>query len=95
MIVGPLSFIRLMGPHLARIMGMNTLARILRVLLGGCVMLFADVLGRTVIFPFQVPAGLLAAVLGSPYLLRLLKSRLHCFRHVGFWHSRLRVSERG
>lgn len=35
----------------------------------------ADWAGRMTIFPFQVPAGLLAALIGGPYLMWLLKKR--------------------
>ena len=76
-IVGPLSFAGLMGPHLARALGLRRAAAHLAgsALVGGCLMIWADALGRTLIFPFQIPAGLLAAVLGGPYLLWLLRAR--------------------
>ncbi len=77
LIVGPLSFVGLMGPHLARMLGLRRAAAHLfgSALLGGLVMLAADWLGRGVIFPYQVPAGLLASVIGGPFLLWLLGRR--------------------
>ncbi|QCO19876.1 Fe(3+)-hydroxamate ABC transporter permease FhuB (plasmid) [Azospirillum brasilense] len=77
LIVGPLSFVGLMGPHLARMLGLQRAAAHLlgSALLGGLVMLAADWLGRGVIFPYQVPAGLLASVIGGPFLLWLLGRR--------------------
>jgi iron complex transport system permease protein len=39
----------------------------LTVLLGALLVSVADTLGRTVIAPGQLPAGLLAALVGSPY----------------------------
>ncbi|WP_035681153.1 iron chelate uptake ABC transporter family permease subunit, partial [Azospirillum brasilense] len=77
LIVGPLSFVGLMGPHLARMLGLQRAAAHLTgsALLGGLVMLAADWLGRGVIFPYQVPAGLLASVIGGPFLLWLLGRR--------------------
>ncbi|MBB3264937.1 iron complex transport system permease protein [Azospirillum sp. OGB3] len=77
LIVGPLSFVGLMGPHLARMLGLQRAAGHLAgsALLGGLVMLAADWLGRGVIFPYQVPAGLLASVIGGPFLLWLLGRR--------------------
>lgn len=77
LIVGPLSFVGLMGPHLARMLGLQRAAAHLAgsAMLGGLVMLVADWLGRGVIFPYQVPAGLLASVIGGPFLLWLLGRR--------------------
>ncbi|SMH62888.1 Fe(3+)-hydroxamate ABC transporter permease FhuB [Azospirillum agricola] len=77
LIVGPLSFVGLMGPHLARMLGLQRAAAHLAgsAMLGGLVMLAADWLGRGVIFPYQVPAGLLASVIGGPFLLWLLGRR--------------------
>ncbi|OYD83854.1 iron chelate uptake ABC transporter family permease subunit [Azospirillum brasilense] len=42
---------------------------------GAAAVLAADWLGRGVIFPYQVPAGLLASVIGGPFLLWLLGRR--------------------
>lgn len=77
LLVGPLSFVGLMAPHMARMMGLHrALHHVLgAAVMGGVVMVFADWAGRTVIFPFQVPAGLLATVVGGPYLMWLLRSR--------------------
>jgi ABC-type Fe3+-siderophore transport system permease subunit len=38
-------------------------------LLGALIMVSADWLGRTVLFPRQVPAGLVAALIGAPYFM--------------------------
>lgn len=77
LIVGPMSFVGLMGPHLARMLGLRRAAGHLAgsAALGGLVMLAADWLGRGVIFPYQIPAGLLASVIGGPFLLLLLGRR--------------------
>jgi ABC-type Fe3+-siderophore transport system permease subunit len=77
LIVGPLSFVGLMGPHMARMLGLQRAAGHLvgSALLGGLIMMLADWLGRTVIFPYQIPAGLLASVIGGPFLLWLLGRR--------------------
>lgn len=42
------------------------------VLLGALLVSVADTLGRTVIAPEQLPAGLLAALVGTPYFVWLL-----------------------
>jgi ABC-type Fe3+-siderophore transport system permease subunit len=49
----------------------------LRCRLGACTSspVAADWLGRTLIFPWQVPAGLLAAFVGGPYFMALMWKR--------------------
>lgn len=74
LIVGPLSFVGLMAPHIARRLGF---ARCLpqlaaAALIGAIIMVTADLLGRTIHFPWQLPAGLLSALIGAPVLLVLL-----------------------
>jgi len=73
--IGPLSFVGLMAPHMARLAGFRrALPQLLAsALAGSLILLIADWLGRTLIFPWQVPAGLLAAFIGGPYLLWLLR----------------------
>lgn len=75
--IGPLSFIGIMAPHFARYMGLVRSGEqaIGATLAGGLVLLAADWIGRTVIFPYQVPAGLLTAMLGGPVLLYLIRKR--------------------
>jgi iron complex transport system permease protein len=76
-LVGPLSFAGLMGPHLARLAGFQRPAShcIASALIGGGILLAAEWLGRNIIFPFQIPAGLLATVVGGPFLLLLIGRR--------------------
>ncbi|TAX86000.1 Fe(3+)-hydroxamate ABC transporter permease FhuB (plasmid) [Rhizobium leguminosarum] len=75
--VGPLSFIGLMGPHLAREAG---LARALpqmvgAALIGGGLMVAADFVGRTIVSPYQIPAGLVSALVGAPFLMLMMRKR--------------------
>lgn len=74
LIVGPLSFVGLMAPHIARMAGFQRVMPHMMgsALLGAFIMLVADWLGRNLLFPFQVPAGLLATVIGGPYFLWLM-----------------------
>lgn len=71
LIVGPLTFVGLLAPHLARLAGFSRALPhlIAAALLGALVMVGADVLGRTLIYPRQIPTGLLATLIGAPYLL--------------------------
>lgn len=77
LIVGPLSFVGLMAPHLARRLGMRqVLAELVgAAILGGLVMVAADWFGRTIVFPRQIPAGLAASLIGGPCLIWLLARR--------------------
>ncbi|WP_432721084.1 iron ABC transporter permease [Jeongeupia wiesaeckerbachi] len=72
--VGPVAFVGLMTPHLARLLGFHSLNRRLPVamLLGALLLAVADVLGRMVLAPIEVPAGVTTALIGAPYLLGML-----------------------
>jgi iron complex transport system permease protein len=75
LIVGPLSFVGLMAPHMARLLGFRRPGRQLAaaVLIGALLMVLADWLGRNLIYPFQIPAGLVATAIGCPYFMWLLR----------------------
>ena len=72
--VGPLSFVGLIAPHLARLAGLGRALEqgIGAVLIGAGLMVVSDWLARTVAFPYQLPLGLFAALLAGPYLIWLL-----------------------
>ncbi|GAA0919718.1 iron ABC transporter permease [Pseudonocardia zijingensis] len=72
--IGLLSFVGLVAPHAARALVGARHARVLPVaaLLGGLLVCLADVLGRTVIAPAQLPAGTLTSLIGTPYFAWLL-----------------------
>ena len=73
--VGPLSFVGLMIPHLATTLGAVQLKRQLQLaaILGAALMVFADWLGRYIIFPYEIPAGTIAAIIGGAYFLYLMR----------------------
>ncbi|OBX05435.1 hypothetical protein QV06_02080 [Gallibacterium genomosp. 3] len=75
LIVGTLSFIGLLAPHLAYSLGFNTAKSqlIAASLLGATVMIFADWLGRQWLFPYEIPAGLVATLLGGSYFIILMR----------------------
>ncbi|MDU7343508.1 Fe(3+)-hydroxamate ABC transporter permease FhuB [Enterobacter sp.] len=77
MTIGPLSFVGLMAPHIARMMGFRrTMPHILMsALTGGVMLVFADWCGRMVLFPYQIPAGLLSTFIGAPYFIYLLRKQ--------------------
>ena len=74
-IVGTIGFIGLLAPHAARRMvGVKHQYMFpITILLGGILLTVADFLGRFLLAPKDVPAGLLVSLVGAPYLLYLLK----------------------
>ncbi|MER1978856.1 Fe(3+)-hydroxamate ABC transporter permease FhuB [Pseudocitrobacter faecalis] len=75
--IGPLSFVGLMAPHIARMMGFRrTMPHIvMSTLVGGLLLVFADWCGRMMMFPYQIPAGLLSTFIGAPYFIYLLRKQ--------------------
>jgi iron complex transport system permease protein len=72
--VGPVGFIGLMAPHLASMLGARA-HRTRLWLAGACgalVLVVADIAARTLLAPREIPAGVLTALIGAPYLLALL-----------------------
>lgn len=71
LIIGPLSFVGLMAPHLARVLGHQTAGRqmLIAALAGAALLALADYLARVLLYPNQLPAGLLAALVGGGYFL--------------------------
>ena len=73
LLVGPLSFVGLMAPHLARIAGYRLAGGHLlgAVLIGANVMMVAEWMARNLLYPQQLPTGLIAALIGTAYFLFL------------------------
>lgn len=72
--IGVIGFVGLVAPHAARALVGARHARVIpvAVLLGGLLVGVADPIGRTVIAPAQLPAGLVVALIGAPYFVWLL-----------------------
>ncbi|MBD0384006.1 FecCD family ABC transporter permease [Paenibacillus sedimenti] len=73
--VGAIGFIGLIAPHIARsLVGSRHQWLIpLSALIGADLMLLGDCLGRIIILPREVPVGIMAAVIGAPYFVYLLR----------------------
>ncbi|MFH8484616.1 iron ABC transporter permease [Streptomyces longisporoflavus] len=71
---GTIGFVGLVAPHAARALVGRRHVRVVPVaiLLGATLVCLADLLGRTVIAPAQMGAGLMTAVVGTPYFVYLL-----------------------
>ncbi|WP_255418553.1 ABC transporter permease [Paracoccus sp. JM45] len=75
--VGMIPFVGLVVPNLvARIMGDNLRASLPVVALSGAVLVMAcDLIGRLVIYPYEVPAGMILGIFGALLFLWLLHRR--------------------
>lgn len=74
-IVGIIGFVGLIVPHIAR-MFVGYDYKIMMptgMLLGSCIVLFADTVGRSAFGSFEVPLGIIMAVIGGPFFLYLLR----------------------
>ncbi|MFB7540304.1 iron ABC transporter permease [Streptomyces zaomyceticus] len=71
---GTIGFVGLVAPHAARALVGRQHARVVpvAVLIGAVLVCTADLVGRTVIAPAQLGAGIMTAVIGTPYFLYLL-----------------------
>ncbi|MFY0665002.1 MAG: iron ABC transporter permease [Natronospirillum sp.] len=73
-VVGPIAFVGLIAPHAARRlahagMGMHLL---LAASLGALLVALADLLGRALFAPIQIPAGLVTSLIGVPLFIVLM-----------------------
>jgi iron complex transport system permease protein len=80
---GLLGFVGLVVPHIARALAGEKPARLLPVaaLTGGILVILADLLGRTLFAPSELPVGILMSLVGAPYFLILLIRRKHHAEH--------------
>lgn len=71
LVVGPLSFVGLLAPHLARLLGFARARDHMlgAALIGALLMGLADWLGRQILFPQEIPAGLVATLIGGSYFM--------------------------
>ncbi len=73
--VGTVGFVGLVAPHLARRLVGSGHRRLLVVaaLLGASVVVIADMVGRWALAPREIPVGIVTALIGTPYLIWLLR----------------------
>ena len=74
---GSIGFVGLVVPHLARrLVGAGHRWVIpVSALLGGCLLLWADLLARMVMQPQELPLGIVTALVGAPFLLHLVRNQ--------------------
>jgi iron complex transport system permease protein len=73
-VTGPVGFVGLVVPHLARQLVGSSLPRLVpaTALCGACLMVAADLVGRVAAAPLELPAGAVTTLLGIPLFLALL-----------------------
>jgi iron complex transport system permease protein len=76
---GLIGFVGLVAPHLARRLVGPAHANLIPVsaLIGADIVMAADLIGRTIIAPAQLPAGIVTALVGAPFFAYLLWGRRH------------------
>ena len=74
---GTIGFIGLIIPHMVRFfVGANSRYVIpVSALCGGAFLCISDLIGKTLLSPMEIPAGIITALIGSPYFLYLLRRR--------------------
>ncbi|WP_241741829.1 iron ABC transporter permease [Shouchella lehensis] len=74
-IVGAIGFIGLLAPHAARALVGSAFQRVIPVsmMIGGTLLIIADFLSRYILYPTEIPSGLLVALVGAPYILYVMR----------------------
>ena len=72
-VVGPIGFIGLIVPHIARRLVNNNFLLLIPVsaLIGSCLIAWADSLARGIAFPAETPVGVITALIGTPFFVYL------------------------
>lgn len=73
--VGPIGFIGLIIPHTARLICRHQIGAslITSIILGALFLTMSDYLSQTLLYPTEIPAGVLTALVGVPFFLILLR----------------------
>ncbi|KAB7707587.1 iron chelate uptake ABC transporter family permease subunit [Bacillus aerolatus] len=73
-VTGGITFVGLMAPHIAKALvgPRNQLFIPVAILIGGWLLLLADTIGRNLVEPDGIPAGIIVALIGAPYFMYLL-----------------------
>ena len=76
-VAGPVGFVGLMAPHIARrlVGGAHGALIPVSAIIGGAIVIVADAAARTAFAPIDVPVGVVTAIVGAPYLVWLLSRR--------------------
>jgi iron complex transport system permease protein len=74
---GIIGFVGLMAPHMARVLVGTDHRWLLPTagLLGGLMLVLADTLARTLVWPVEIPVGIMTSLVGGPFFIYLLWKR--------------------
>ncbi|MBI4688891.1 MAG: iron ABC transporter permease [Nitrospirae bacterium] len=74
---GTIGFIGLLIPHIMRfVAGADSRVLIpLSAIGGGAFLCLADLIGKSIMTPMEIPSGIITAIIGSPYFLYLLRRK--------------------
>ena len=77
-VCGPIGFVGMMVPHICRLLfgADHRFLSFASLLVGGVFLVWCDTLARTVIAPAEIPVGIITALLGGPFFLWLLVTRV-------------------
>lgn len=76
-ICGPIAFVGLLVPHIARLLVGNKLEVLfpLTGLLGGLLLIYTDFFSRFIAYPYESPVGILTAIIGGPFFIYLARKK--------------------
>lgn len=77
-IAGPIGFVGLIVPHITRLLVGTDYRWLLpyAALLGGILLLLADLVARLIVQPQELPVGLIMPILGAPFFIYLIRAKV-------------------
>lgn len=71
---GPVGFIGIVAPHISRVLVGSSHGRLMlaSTLVGGIILVLCDTIGRLIMWPVELPAGIITALVGGPFFLWLM-----------------------
>lgn len=76
-VAGSIAFIGLLVPHMAKSLVGQDHRKILPLsaLIGAILVVLADVISRSIIYPMETPAGAILALIGAPFFIYMVRAR--------------------
>ena len=71
---GLIGFVGLVAPHVVRLIWHSDFRTLIPMaaIVGGCFLVIADLIARTVLSPGEIPVGIVTALCGAPFFIYLL-----------------------